>query len=168
MCTKVLTLLNNCFPFLKKKIAMLFRRKIHNFFTFMIISKFRNFLTLMEAYPNGQETSSYGPSQNPQRKISQNSSTSCHSTSVKERPDSRSPEQNGDQEWVCSSILHPTPTFWKIWRKLTENILKISSFLSKYFQNPVSKFPFFWKIIIRHISTDQKKSRNYGKSRKIY
>ena len=61
---------------------------------------------MMEAYPNGQE-SSFVQNQNAQRKISQNSSNSCHSTTaVKEsRPDSRSPEQNGDQEWVSLSLF---------------------------------------------------------------
>ena len=58
---------------------------------------------MMEAYPNGQE-SSFVQNQNAQRKISQNSSNSAHSTTTtatkEARPDSRSPEQNGDQEWV--------------------------------------------------------------------
>ena len=53
---------------------------------------------MMEPFPNGQE--SFVATTPNQRKISQNSSNSCHSNPVKERPDSRSPEQNGDQEWV--------------------------------------------------------------------
>ena len=53
-----------------------------------------------KAYQNGQE-STFVSAANNQRKISQNSSNSCHSgTQVKERPDSRSPEQNGEGEWV--------------------------------------------------------------------
>ena len=78
----------------------------------------------MEAYPNGQE-SSFVQNQNAQRKISQNSSNSCHSTTaVKEsRPDSRSPEQNGDQEWVSLSLFE-----FEIWSNERKKWLEIYSF----------------------------------------